>query len=262
MPVNGDEIGADKYFSRAVAKAFEVLEVVQSSQEPIAVNELARHVGLSKTSTFRLLRTLHTTGYLALTDGGQYQIAQGVRCLGPTQSLAKLVRLGTPYLQHITRELRETASLAVLFDNHIEVVAVVESPQLLRMSNVVGNILPPNASSLGKAITAFQTTARREKLIRSFGIYRFTPDTITDANELNQEFERVRAGEFAIDREESVLDGICFGVPVFGGPGRSVSAAISMSSPKSRVPDAGREKAIVQCITAETRKLTAELAKA
>jgi DNA-binding IclR family transcriptional regulator len=104
-----------------------------------------------------------------MADGIKLHKAFAVR--GQRSHSPDRVRRGTPYLQHITRELREAASRAALFDNYIEVVAVIQSPQLLPMSNVVGNILPPNASSLGKAITAFQASAGREKLIRSFGMF-------------------------------------------------------------------------------------------
>lgn len=57
--------------------------------------------------------------------------------------------------------------LAVLFDNHIEVVAVIESPDLIKMSQTVGRIIPPHASSLGKALTAFQPEAVQERLPRT-----------------------------------------------------------------------------------------------
>ena len=119
-------------------------------------------------------------------------------------------------MQQLSRQLRETTSLAALFDNRIEVIAVVESPQPIRMSNIVGHILPPNASSLGKAITAFQNEERREKLLRSYGVYRFTEHTITDRTDLDREYARVREQKFATDLEESVSDGHCFGVPIFG----------------------------------------------
>jgi DNA-binding IclR family transcriptional regulator len=66
---------------------------------------------------------------------------------------------------------------------------VVKSPQIIRMSNVAGHILPPNASSLGKVIAAFQTEEQREKLLRSYGCWRFTEHSITDSAQLQEEFK-------------------------------------------------------------------------
>lgn len=250
--------GKDQYFSRAVAKALEALEVLQAGDGPMALNEVAQRLELSKTSAFRLLRTLEVSGCLAASEGGKYALAPGVHAVVSTQTVARLRRAAIPRLQHLSRQLQETTSLAALFDNRIEVIAVVESPQQIRMSNVVGHILPPHASSLGKAITAFQTEERREKLLRSYGMYRFTDRTITDRAELEQEFARAREQRFAIDLEESVCDGHCFAVPIFGSAG-DVGAAVSLSLPMARERDADHREAILEALRAMADQIAADL---
>jgi DNA-binding IclR family transcriptional regulator len=248
----------DKYFSRAVGKAFEALEFLQSEGTSLQMNEISERLRLSKTSTFRLLRTLETLGYVISDNRGRFLLSPGLHAVTPTQWVDKLVRVATPHLQALNMELAETASLAALFDNRVEVVAVVESPHVIRMSNVLGSILPPNASSLGKVIAAFQIAAHREKLLRSFKIYRFTEHTITDQRDLSQEYERVRQQQYAIDREECTLDGVCFSVPVYEAGGQ-VSAAISVSIPKSRLRDAEHELQIIAALHRTSERLTADL---
>jgi IclR family acetate operon transcriptional repressor len=175
--------------------------------------------------------------------------------------LGKLHRVGVPYLDALSRELSETSTLAALFENRVEVIAVVESPHVIRMSNVVGHILPPNASSLGKAITAFQPQEQRERLLRSFGTYRFTKHTITDRKELSREYEGIRLQKYAIDREECAYDGICFCVPIFG-PNGQVSAAISSSMPKTRLRDTAHEESIIAAVRGTAEQLALDLRKA
>ena len=224
----------------------------------MALNEVAQRLQLSKTSTFRLLRTLEASGCLTASEWGKYSLAPGVHSVVSTQTVARLLRAAIPRLQVLSRQLRETTSLAALFDNRIEVIAVVESPQPIRMSNIVGHILPPNASSLGKAITAFQDEERREKLLRSYGMYRFTEHTITDRTELDQEFAQVRQQKSASDLEESVADGHCFAVPIFGSAG-DVGAAISVSLPKARVLDGEHRKTILAALRATADQIAADL---
>jgi IclR family acetate operon transcriptional repressor len=250
-----------QYFSRAVSKALETLELLQLRQLPMTLSEIAGQVQLSKASVFRLLRTLEALGYVATSGWGKYALAPGVHSLVSMQWLARLLRTATLPLQALTRSLHETASVAALFDNRIEVIAVVESPQTVRMSNVVGHILPPNASSMGKAVTAFQTEDRREKLLRSHGVYRFTDHTLTDGSELGAEWERVQLQKFAVDREESVYDGVCFAVPIFGESGE-VNAAISLSLPKARLRNAEHEAAMVKALTAAAAQIAADLRSA
>jgi len=237
----------DKYFSRAVSKALEALEFLQNEANSMSMNEIAHRLKLSKTSAFRLLKTLESTGYVAQDGRGQYKLALGIHAVTPTQWLSKLVRVALPHLQGLTHETTETVSLAALFENRIEVVAVNESPHVIRMSNVVGHILPPNASSLGKVITAFQPVAGREKLLRSFKIYRFTDHTITDPRDLAQEYDRIKGQGFAVDREECAYDGVCFSVPIFS-PGDEVSAAISLSMPKFRLHGTEHEDSIIAAL--------------
>jgi IclR family acetate operon transcriptional repressor len=160
-------------------------------------------------------------------------------------------------MQELNAGLRETVSLAALFDNRIEVVAVIESPQIIRMSNVVGHILPPNASALGKVIAAFQNQEQREKLLRSYGFWHFTERSITDPLKLKEEFTRVLADKFATDREESVPDGICFAVPVFNAAGE-VNLALSSSLPKMRLRNQDHEKTIVAALRATAEKISAD----
>jgi IclR family acetate operon transcriptional repressor len=243
--------GKDRYFSRAVAKALETLEILQAGNGPMALHEVAQRIQLSKTSAFRLLRTLEAAGCLTASEGGKFALAPGVHPAVSTQTVARLLRAALPRIEHLSRQLRETTSVAALFENRIEVIAVVDSPQPI-------HILPPNASSLGKAISAFQSVERREKLLRSYGVYRFTGQTITDRTELDREFARVRQQSFATDIEESVCDGHCFGVPIFGSAGH-VGAAISVSLPKSRVLDTGHRTAILAALRATADRIAADL---
>jgi IclR family acetate operon transcriptional repressor len=244
-----------QYLSRAVAKSVEILELLQ---EPMALNEVARQIKLSKTSAFRLLCTLESSGYLTQSSEGRYNLAPEIHRVASSRFLIRLLRNATPLMCDLGRALRETINLAALFENRIEVVAIEESAELLRMSNVIGHILPPNASSLGKVITAFQSDERREKLIRSYGLYRFTPQTITDRSELQREFERAREQGFAADREESVADGYCFAVPIFGKSG-DVPAGLSVSLPKLRMRSAAQEKRYGEALKATAAQISAAL---
>jgi DNA-binding IclR family transcriptional regulator len=249
--------GGSQYLSRAVSKSLKVLELLQSARSPMGLQEIARRIQLSKTSTFRLLRTLEAAGCLVSVGSGEYRLAPGIHSVVPTLWLARLLRVASVRMQELNNQLRETVSLAALFDNRVEVVAVIESPQIIKMSNVVGHILPPNASSLGKVIAAFQSHEQREKLLRSYGFWHFTEHSITDPAKIQEEFSRVLADKFATDREESVPDGICFGVPVFNSSGE-VNVALSASVPKMRVRDREHEKAIVAALRATAENISAD----
>jgi DNA-binding IclR family transcriptional regulator len=195
----------DKYFSKVVGKALDVIDILRGSALPLTLNELTMRIQLAKSSVFRILHTLEVAGYIQRDASGRYVVAPELRTTGPGQLRSVLVEAAAPALKELGREFRETVSLAIRFENRIEVVATIESPHLIRMGNTVGRIVPPYASSLGKSVAAFQPEDVRERLVRSYGIHAFTERTLTDEVELKREFERVRSRGYSTDIEESVL---------------------------------------------------------
>jgi DNA-binding IclR family transcriptional regulator len=238
---------SDKYFSKVIGKALDVIAILRSSADPMPLNELTLRLELAKSSVFRILHTLEVSGYVERDSAGRYSVAPDLREWAPGRVRASLIEATTPALRELSREFCETVTLAMHFENRIEVVATVESPHLIRMGNTVGRILPPHASSLGKAITAFQREEVRDRLIRGYGIHRFTDHTITDEMELKREFERVRARGYSTDADESVLEGVCFGAPILSTTGEAL-AAISLSSPKMRMRDEQLQKRVVAAL--------------
>ena len=244
--------------TRSVRKALEALDFLRQTGTPVPLNEVAIRLGLGKSSAFRLLQTLHEAGYLERPDTGIYSLSPAMRRLLPSRLLVHLPRVAAGPMKQLGLEFRENVSLAFLFENHIEVIAVVESPEMIRMSNVVGRILPPHSSSLGKAILAAQTEARRERLLDSFGLYRFTPATMTDIGKLHQEFDRTSKRGYATDLEENVAGGRCYGVPIIID-GVGVVAAISISIPNIRSPDSKGTARLIAALKSTAAQISISL---
>jgi DNA-binding IclR family transcriptional regulator len=222
----------ERYFSRAIGNALRILEIFQRSRRPLTLSEATAEVKLPKSSVFRILRTLEIAGYLQRVEGERFVLTPSASTM-PSQMVSHVVEIARPLMKQLGQEFRETISLAFLFENHIEVVAVIDSVHRVQMGNSVGSLIPPHASSLGKCLTAFQPADRGEKLIRAFSLVRFTPNTIIDEIAFQKELELVRAYGYATDLEESTLGGCCVGAPILASDGSAI-AAISISMPKMR----------------------------
>src|SRR5262249_11677490 len=130
----------DRYFSRAIGNAFAVLETLQGSGGPLTLSEVTSRTKLPKSSALPIARALEITGYAQRVDGDRFQLGEkGPRSL-PAKLAAAITDAAAQPMRQLGREFRETVSLAVLFNNHIEVTAVVDSPQHVRMANVVGGV--------------------------------------------------------------------------------------------------------------------------
>jgi DNA-binding IclR family transcriptional regulator len=246
-----------KYFSKVVGKALNLLELIARSSRPLRLHELTEEADLPKSSVFRILYTLEAAGYILRDESGGYRVAAEARPWVESSFVKDLVGVATPRMAALRRRLHETVSLSVLFDNHIETVAVLESPRLIRMVNTVGRIIPPHASSMGKAITAFQPEDRRETLLGSYGLHRFTKHTIVDEDELSRELDRIRERGWSEDAEESADEGRCFGAPIFvRGDAR---AALSVSIPQTRVPEGEARSEMIRFILETASAVSREI---
>lgn len=232
----------DPYYSRAVAKAFEALELI-GKKGPMTLGELSAELHLGKPSAMRLAHTLEGLGHASRDESGRYQARE--------RRAADLVAAGSPVLQRLNEQFQETVSMAALFGNRSEVILVFESPHLVRMGNVVGRILPPHASSLGKAITAFQDDDVRARLLRSYGTTPVTARTLTGEEDLRKNYAVIRKNGYAEDREESAAGGVCFAAPIIGD-GDWAIGAISMSIPKMRLGD---EKRVIAAVRRAARTI-------
>ncbi len=248
----------DKYYSKVIGRALEILAVLREAGRPMTLADLTARLRLAKSSVFRLLHTLDVSGYVERTPDGAYRLSADLQMWGDGRRAADLLDAAWPAMRALGREFGETVTLAMQLDNRIEVVATVDSPHLIRMANTVGRILPPHASSLGKAITAYQSDEVAERLRRSYGNHRFTAHTITDDVALKQAYEAIRAQGYSTDMQESVLEGCCFGAPITAPDGRVV-AAISLSLPKMRLADKAMTRRIVTAVKSAAADIGAAL---
>ena len=60
-----------RYFSRAVGKAIQMLELLSRSSAAMSLNDLSRETQLTKSSAFRLLQTLETLHYIRRDSNGE-----------------------------------------------------------------------------------------------------------------------------------------------------------------------------------------------
>jgi DNA-binding IclR family transcriptional regulator len=245
----------EDYFIRAVGNAIDIIELVSQSPEPVSLLQVTEAIGQSKSSVFRILCTLEKKGLLERRPGDLFALSRSGFSLQSDRLLERVKLAAQPAMRDLNREFRETVSLAFLRQNHIEIVEVVDSPQRIRMYNVVGGLIPPYASSVGKCIAAHQPETLREHLLTTYGLHAFTPRTITDAALLDDEFRRVREQGYAVDREESTTGGYCFGAPIWVSATR-VAAALSVSLPEARLTD---ERKLVDAVRRSARMISERL---
>jgi DNA-binding IclR family transcriptional regulator len=104
----------------------------------------------------------------------------------------------------------------------------VESPATLRVNAQVGTMNPLHCTALGKILLAFGGVDLPTDLET------FTPNTITNADQLRKNLDQIRDQGYAVDDEEFDPGVRCIAVPVEDFRGKVV-ASMGISGPASRM---------------------------
>ncbi|MBK1787655.1 IclR family transcriptional regulator [Prauserella cavernicola] len=219
--------------SQTVDRALSILTLL-AQRGPSSVTELARELGVHKSTTTRLLSALEKFRFVE-QDGnrGKFRLGFGiVRLAGATAAQLDIAREGRPVCARLAAELQGTISLSVLEGGGA--TAVAQEPSTER--NWIGLRMPLHATATGKVLLAslgFEELSGTLERPRQ----RFTAKTVTASGALLADLNRVRDRGWAatIGELETGLNSVA--VPV-RAPGGRIAGALSVSAPEEHLgPD-------------------------
>lgn len=217
----------------SVTKALQLLDAFRGAAGALGVSELARRSGLPKSTAFRLLGTLESSGYVERV-GRAYQLAWRLFELGNGVSACRprgLRDVAIPFLSDLQARTKLVTQLAVLDDGDVIYLEKIRCHESVRIPSNVGGRVPANCCGLGKAMLAFSDPETIRDVVER-GLARRTPYSIVDPGRFVAELRRIHASGLAVDREEVALGLTCVAAPIMY-EGRAI-AAVSISSPTSR----------------------------
>ena len=228
----------------SVSNAIRVLKSFSSTQREWGVSDLARRLGLSKSTVHRLLVTLTEEGMLDQDyDTGRYRLGLAMFDLAaavPTQlDLHEAVQ---PPMTDLRNKTGETVQLAVLDGRQVVYVERMDSPNTLRMFLEIGRRNHAHCSGTGKALLAFSPRQRIEKLLEGWELQRRTEYTIVGHDALRAELDRIRERGYATNIHESEVGVMSVAAPVRDAGGATI-AAMSVAGPAERMEALTREMA-------------------
>jgi DNA-binding IclR family transcriptional regulator len=216
---------AARYRVPAAARALTLLEFLADTRSPLGVSEVARRVGIPKSSCFALLGTLEAAGYVRRNQRDEWSITLKVHHIGMQAARSvDLVLLAQPALERLRDETGMTVHLGIPEHESVVYALKVESPGMVRFDTYPGKPASLHLTALGLVISAF---APERELAPSLDGYRFDGGTEGAISSRAQFDARLRAireqGVVFEDGEENTGVG-CVAAPVFGQRGRVVGA--------------------------------------
>ncbi|TPQ18616.1 IclR family transcriptional regulator [Streptomyces sporangiiformans] len=226
----------------AVTRAVAILDTLAAAEgRPLSVSELARALGLPKSSTGNLCASLEAAGMIA-RNGTGFGLGRKLAELGG-RYLATVDQLRDFYeLCRRSRYVsRETARVAVLDGLDVLYLARYDGTQPLRLTANIGDRFPANCTATGKAILSALDPAVAEDRLRGRTLPALSGRSLTSVPALLADLELTRQRGYAVDDEETTTGILCLAVPVQGFRTDSAPFAISVTVLKARLDDEFRE---------------------
>ena len=175
---------------RTLSTALELLDCFESTGE-LGVSELARRLGVAKSTTHRVLTTLISSGLIEQNpETGQYRLGLHLLELGQlTKRRLRLRRAALPLLEQLRQRTGHTVHLAVPEGPDVVYVERLVSMTGVQLFADLPHRLPDHCTSAGKVIAAFNPDFAR--LRETAGFPARTPHRLPPT----RRFARARTGK-------------------------------------------------------------------
>lgn len=237
----------------SAGKAFQILDGFTALERPVTLSEVMRIVGMTKSTTFRLIKQLLESGYL-VRRGSEYSLSVRLFELGsryPAQSVHGLTDVAAPFMGGLFQHTGLIVDLAMLDQGSLLLLDRIVGPQSGVVPGGVGRRLPATVTAMGRAILAHAQPDQVNEVLRR-GMPRPTPYSTVAPGMLMRHLEKARAAGFAAESEEMVLGIGAVAAPILvaGSP----IGAIGVSGPVNRI----RASAVGPLVARAARQIAGE----
>ena len=220
---------------QSIGRAFAILEEVARNREGIGLADLSKRVGLHNSTTFHLVKTMVSLGYIRQLKDKRYRIGRPLFALAASAlDEMEMVSMATPVLEQLSLTTGESSHFAVRMSDDVVVMARTPGPSKFQLTDRVGVVRPAYCTALGKVILAALRPEQFDRYLDRVELKPLTPKTIVDRQRFVQEIEDVRASGVGFDDGEFDEEVRCAAMPVRDFSGQ-VIGAIGISGPVWRL---------------------------
>lgn len=220
-------------------RLFSLLELIATKNQLFTLQGLVELTGTPKPTLHRMLQQLEGAGLLIRENNGRHYVV-GARLRRMAESLLlNDTHHGARHsvLRNLVEELGESCNLTALSGDEILYVDRVETLEPLRFTLQPGSRVPVHCSASGKMILSQLAPVQRRRLLEAAPLKQYTPNTITDVDQIEEQLKQVRRDGYAIDDQEFLPGLVCAAVLVPSPSGIS-NLGIAVQAPVMRLtPD-------------------------
>jgi len=210
---------------KSLATALRVLSRFISAQGPLGVGEFAQQLKLNKSQVSKILKTFRDYGFLEQDAATQkYSVGLNTFALGNTYfNVHPLARDALPVMRKLVDETGHSAVLSVLHGTDVIHLLAVEGRLFIDGRWRVGRYMPYHSTSAGRVLLAFGPPKQVDLLLKTHGLPRITPNTITNERQFRASLQKVRKTGISVTRSETYAESASIGAPVLDATGQAIA---------------------------------------
>jgi len=215
----------DRHFVTALARGLDVLRCFTAEHRELGSTEIARMLGLSQSTVWRLCYTLQKAGYLEPgNDPERLRVSPGVLALGcAALSYGGIAEVAFPRITDIADRFGSSVSVAARDQLDMRILTRASAPTMLRLNFHVGSALQIERSAVGAAYLAALPDAERDVLLQMLEQAR--PEGWAEHRRyLDECFDTYRRHGYVLNLRRYHPDVNALGVAVVSPNGRRVMA--------------------------------------
>jgi len=216
------------YEVAALHKACEILDFLLVKGDA-TFTEIYTSLGHPKSSTYKTISTLESLGLVRMI-GQSNRYALGLKLIELGAKAANKVDMTTeakPILRALSMESHRTCHFGILDGSEVIYLLKENIHGAISLDTWAGKRLDVHCTAMGKVLLAWLPEKEVDRILAGARLTKYTPNTMTTAEDIKAALVEVRARGWATDDEENNRMVRCVAAPVRDSRGK-VCAAFSI----------------------------------
>ncbi len=218
----------------SLARGLEVLRAFNRTGRKMTLSEVAAETGNTRAGARRILLTLVHEGY-AVADGKLFDLTPQVLELGYSVLSSKGAwDIARPFIDHLSEDLRESVSAAVLDKFDVVYVSGAQYHRVISVGIAVGSRFPAHVTATGRVLLSAQPEEMWPGILQNIPLTPMTDRTVTNRTEFRAILDDVRGKGWSLVDQELEIGLMSIAVPLRNAHGGLVGA-INVGVPTVRM---------------------------
>jgi DNA-binding IclR family transcriptional regulator len=249
--VKNNESGkADRYMVPGLIRGLKILQAFSSEKPLMGVSDIAKELGVPRSTAFRLSLTLESMGFLKRVEHSKkYCLGLKVLDLG-FKLLAgmDIVDIARPHMEELSENTKVCSHLAVRDETSVVYIARILGKHHIISSVGVGTRFPAYATSSGRILLSNLSVAELATLYSGIELEKITESTPLTIGDLINQIEQDKSNGYTLSWETYEKNLASLAVPVRDNTSKII-ASLNISCPTTTyTQDELREQILPQLL--------------